>query len=338
LEGFNGVLTTGATAGNILGLAVGREWSVFVRTGRKVSLTGEGGCRILHAGGHSSLGKASSILGIGRQNCISLTSSSHPANFDLERLSLELHSSENSSTGQIVVATFGEVNTGTFTASLKQIAHLCKRYKAWLHVDAAFGILARIHPTFHLLASSLELADSISFDAHKFFNVPYDCGVFLTRDLPLLKSTCGNGTAGYLADDFSPLNLGIENSRRFRALPLYASLLSLGRSGYQDLVVRCCNLAKRIADAMLLSGKLKLLWPVEFNIVLFQVCGYESVERNGALRDGINAAGGVYVSSTVWKGEGGLRIAVCSWLTPEDVEGEAKEVVSILLNAVSKCV
>jgi hypothetical protein len=30
----------------------------------------------------------------------------------------------------------------------------------------------------------------------------------------------------------SPLNCGIENSRRFRALPLYAGLLEQGKTGY----------------------------------------------------------------------------------------------------------
>jgi hypothetical protein len=33
----------------------------------------------------------------------------------------------------------------------------------------------------------------------------------------------------------SPLFVNIENSRRFRALPVYASLLSLGKEGYQSL-------------------------------------------------------------------------------------------------------
>ena len=79
----------------------------------------------------------------------------------------------------MVVATFGEVNTGAFTRDIDFIHGICQKYNAWLHIDAAFGILARIHPQKQKLSKNLELADSISFDGHKFFNVPYDCGYIL---------------------------------------------------------------------------------------------------------------------------------------------------------------
>lgn len=339
LGGFDGTITTGATAGNILGIACGRESVIYKLSGEKVSLTGGKPVKVLCAGGHSSISKACSILGIGRNNCIDCTCEEHPASFSLEILEQRISQNVKNGIGSVVVATFGEVNTGAFTSNIPALHSLCQRYGAWLHIDAAFGILARIHPFKSHLCEGLELADSISFDGHKFFNVPYDCGIFLTRDMPVLTSVCGNIGATYLSsstEDQSPFNISLENSRRFRALPLFASLLSLGSEGYIDLVIRCCELAKAIGRAIGESKSFRLLHDVEFNIVLFQAVGYEGVEQNERVKDAINESGKVYISGTKWKGQGGLRIAVCNHLTPRKAATEALQILDILENIVVK--
>ena len=334
LKGFDGTITTGATASNILGLACAREKVIANVTKDSVSESGRGNASVFCAGGHSSVSKACSILGIGRRHCFDLTSPDHPSAFNVQELEKHLSLNKIVRDGSIIVATFGEVNTGTFTPQISEISRLCKLYKAWLHIDAAFGILARIHPTKADLTTGLELADSISFDGHKFFNVPYDCGVFLTRDMTTLSTVCGNVGAAYLGGmstgEYSPLNLGLENSRRFRALPLYASLLSLGRDGHVDLVVRCCAFAEAMGKEIECSNEFRLLYSVEFNIVLFQAVGYESAEQNERVKDAINGTGKIYLSGTKWKGEGALRIAVCNYLTPADAAAEAETILSIL--------
>lgn len=338
LEGFDGTIATGATAGNIMGITCGRESVIYQVKGERVSLTGNGVVKVLCAGAHSSISKACSMLGIGRNNCIDCTSEEYPASFDIPLLEHHLSSNERMRIGSIIVATFGEVNTGTFTQDIPLIRSLCHRYKAWLHIDAAFGILARIHPLKKQLSDGLELADSISFDGHKFFNVPYDCGIFLTRDMSTLTTVCRNTGAAYLSssmEEVSPLNVSLENSRRFRALPLYASLLSLGKEGYVDLVQRCCAFAEEMGNRLERSQKFRLLRHVEFNIVLFQGKGYEDVEGNERVRDVINRSGKVYVSGTTWKGQGALRIAVCNHLTPSDATAESYEILAILETAIS---
>ena len=339
LEGFDGTITTGATAGNILGIACAREEVIHKLLGKRPSLTGEGRVRVLCAGAHSSISKACSILGVGRENIVSPSCSEHAASFSITCLEKELKRNKRENFGSIVVATFGEVNTGGFTRDIEQVSVLCHRYNAWLHIDAAFGIMARIHPDLHFLSKGLELADSISFDGHKFFNVPYDCGVFLTKDMETLSSVCGNQGAAYLSsgsDGYSPLNISLENSRRFRALPLYASLLSLGKEGYIDLVSRCCNLAMALGTRIKESSEFKLLREVEFNIVLFQVVGFEEETENERMKDKINGTGKMYVSGTKWLGEGALRIAICNYLTPSNADEEAEHILGILRNATSR--
>lgn len=339
LNGFTGTITTGATAGNILGIACAREAVIFKLLGQRPSLTGEGRVRVICAGAHSSISKACSILGVGRDNVKSPVSSEHVASFSLNGLEEELKRCKEEGLGRIVVATFGEVNTGGFTKKMTQVHALCERYDAWLHIDAAFGIMARIHPNFQFLSEGLDLADSISFDGHKFFNVPYDCGVFLTKDMDTLSIVCGNQGAVYLTsggtEGYSPLNISLENSRRFRALPLYASLLSLGKDGYLDLVSRCCNLAKALGKQIERSEDFRSLHEVEFNIVLFQVVGSEKETENEEVRDKINRMGKMYLSGTKWRGEGALRIAVCNHLTPSNADEEASKILSILRDAVA---
>jgi glutamate/tyrosine decarboxylase-like PLP-dependent enzyme len=337
LDGFNGTITTGATAGNILGIACGREATVHNLLRKRPSETGEGKVLVLTAGAHSSISKASSILGVGRDNVISMSHPEYPASCPLNTLEITLQRCKLDQLGPIVVATFGEVNTGGFTNDIKRVHELCQRYSAWFHIDAAFGIMARIHPDMQSLTEGLELADSISFDGHKFFNVPYDCGVYLTRDMATLSSVCGNQGAAYLSggNDYSPLNISLENSRRFRALPLYASLISLGKQGYIDIVSRCCNLAKAIGRKIVESREFKLLYEVQFNIVLFQVIGWEEKSRNEKVKDLINGTGKVYVSGTEWHGMGALRIAICNYLTRSNAEEEAAEIIVILHEAIA---
>src|ERR1700722_2318197 len=100
----------------------------------------------------------------------------------------------------------------------------------------------------------MDIADSITGDAHKLFNVPYDCGLFFSRHPAISLEVFGNPGAPYLASGgdhadliFPPLNIGIENSRRFRALPLYASLRTYGADWYQGMLERQIRTARLIA-------------------------------------------------------------------------------------------
>ena len=151
-------LTTGATSSNILGLACGREWTISERIRVAVQTSpsnftekvtiGEAGmlaaCR--HAGideviivttmPHSSIRKASSVLGIGRASVLDVSCSSETVAFDMDKLEDCLRVPRRAC---IVVLSCGEVNTGMFAAygydQFRDIRKLCDRYHAWLHVD-----------------------------------------------------------------------------------------------------------------------------------------------------------------------------------------------------------
>jgi glutamate/tyrosine decarboxylase-like PLP-dependent enzyme len=120
----------------------------------------------------------------------------------------------------------------------------------------------------------------------------------------------------------SPLNIGIENSRRFRALPVYANLLALGRKGFVDMLERQIMLARAIAQFVDESDVYELLPPKPhketygyrtiYIIVLFRFKGTMS-HWNADLVRRINSLGKIYVSGTTWNSEPACRFAISNW-------------------------
>ena len=146
-------------------------------------------------------------------------------------------------------------------------------HDAWVHVDGAFGIWARVSPELAEKVDRLEEADSWAFDAHKWLNVPYDSGIAVCAH-PRAHRSAMLGRADYLpptpgerdAFDWTP-----EASRRARAFAVYAAVRSLGRSGMRDLVERCCALARRFADGLAAIPGVEVLNSVELNQVLLAI-------------------------------------------------------------------
>ena len=335
--------TTGATASNVLGLACGREWVCQTRSGSSVAELGllesmqESGIQrwcILTTEAHSSLRKAASLVGFGRNSVIDVGSAESSLHFDFYKLANYLADPQN---GCIVVISCGEVNTGRFATdseAMQRIRGLCNQHRAWVHVDGAFGIMARmLDPEDHQMSiltsycGGIDLADSITGDCHKLLNVPYDCGFFLSRDSKFGPDVFRNVGAAYLGSGAnlsydlrikSPLNIGIENSRRFRALPVYSTLLAYGADGYREMLYRQISLARSIAGIIRSHDQYELLpagpKPVDDEDIYIVVL-FRAVNRNlnPDLVRKINATGKIYVSGTQWESQPAARFAVSNW-------------------------
>lgn len=165
--------------------------------------------------------------------------------------------------------------------------------------------------------------------------------MFFTRSAATLQSVFMNPNAAYLSGSSqstiaSPLNVGLENSRRFRALPAYAVLLNQGRQGYRDLVANMVRLSRKLASFLRGSEYYELLPSEEasvdevFIIVLFRA---KDAALNERLVEAINSTRQMYVSGTKWQGRKAVRIAVSNWKV--DVERDFRVVTSIL-TAVAK--
>ena len=136
----------------------------------------------------------------------------------------------------IVCSQAGNVNTGAVDP-LDEIADACEAAGAWLHIDGAFGLWASASPRFRQLTVGCELADSWATDAHKWLNVPYDCGIVFCRH-PQSHGDAMAVAASYLqrADGRSPSDWVPESSRRARGFAVWAAIRSLGRKGVAELV------------------------------------------------------------------------------------------------------
>lgn len=378
-SGGMATFTTGATASNILGLAMGREWVVqkaamrlhgvdmesmgsIGEHGMLTACTAAGVSRIqvLSTQPHSSLVKAAGVVGIGRSQVVSIAADRLGLTIDFGKLEEQ---AALSGVASILAISAGEVNTGHFAThgmgDWERIREICNRYDVWIHVDGAFGLFARVlDPTTdqqelgQLMkgAEGVEHADSITGDGHKLLNVPYDCGFYFCRHRTLAEQVFKNGNAAYLtsaagqADDNipSPLNLGIENSRRFRALPVYTTLKAYGRQGYRHMLQEQIRLARSIAGWLWDSEGYDLLPDSPqrsreqvlkdiFMIVLFRA---KDDQVNGLLVQQIKDTGRIYVSGTTFKGERACRIAVSNWRVNVALDFD---VVRSVLEACSRC-
>ena len=160
-----------------------------------------------------------------------------------------------------IIAQAGSVNTGA-SDPIEAIARFCASESVWLHVDGAFGAFFRLYEGTRPLAAGIEHADSLAVDAHKWLNVPNGVGFMLTPHRELHHRTFA-GTAGYLTpDEGANLHeLGIEASRSWRGACVWAALKELGRDGVAALVTDCCELTRRLADAVNASPQLELTAP-----------------------------------------------------------------------------
>jgi len=321
--GWGGVLTASATFANLSGLALATHWWAQ-RHGVDVTSAGLAGLPRMPVlcGGyvHPSARKALQLLGHGRDSA-EVFARDRTGRVDLAAIRRRLR--ELDGAPAVLAATAGEPDAGDFDP-LADLADLAGEYRAWLHVDGAFGLFATLSPRTAHLSAGIERADSIAADAHKWLNVPYESGFVLVREPDRLGPAFGMPGAPYLPGPDDPRGgyglLGPESSRRARALPIWATLAAYGRTGYRELVERHCDLARYLAATVDAAPDLQRLAEVPLNVVCFR---YRPDGRSEAELDDINRRlgeallddGRVFAGTTVYNGHVGLRPAISNWRT-----------------------
>jgi glutamate/tyrosine decarboxylase-like PLP-dependent enzyme len=309
-SGCDGACVTGATMANVAGLAAARH-AILARTGWDVEADGLFGAPkvtvVVGAEAHVSLLKALALLGFGRRRVVTV-----PVD-DQGRMRADALPPLSERT--IVCIQAGNVNTGAFDPAAPICAD-ARAAGAWIHVDGAFGLWATAAPARAHLATGIADADSWATDAHKWLNVPYDCGLVFVRHPAHLRAAMAPAAAAYLPEGAArePGYFTPDSSRRARGIEVWAALRALGRSGLADLVERCCRHAARFAEGLRDAG-----YDVLNDIVLNQVLvSFGDDETTRRVIAAIQADGTCWCGSTVWQGRAAMRISVSSWATTED--------------------
>jgi glutamate/tyrosine decarboxylase-like PLP-dependent enzyme len=316
-----GGLVTCATMASFTALVAARQ-ALLARAGWDVAADGMFGAPpievVVGAEVHASILKALSLAGFGRKR-VTIVEADGQGRMRADKL-------PRLSERTIVCIQAGNVNTGAFDPAW-EISQAARDQGAWVHVDGAFGLWARISRKYEHLTRGFEQADSWATDAHKWPNVGYDSGLVLVRDGEALRASMGI-SAAYLEPGSrrEPMYHNPESSRRARGVELWAALKSMGRAGLCELIERTCAHAQRFAEA-LRRGGFEVLNDVVINQVLVSF-GRPEVTREVIRR--VQEDGTCWCGGTVWKGKTAMRISVSSWATTQtDVERSLEAIIRI---------
>jgi glutamate/tyrosine decarboxylase-like PLP-dependent enzyme len=304
-----GAFVLGATAANFTGLAAARH-EVLRRAGYDVEEQGLRGAPdvavIVGAEAHGTIFKVLPLLGFGRAHIVRV-----PVD-DQGRMRADRLPAIEGPT--IVCIQAGNVNSGAFDPA-RAIVDWAQAGGAWMHVDGAFGLWAAASANRRQLMEGFPDADSWATDAHKWLNVPYDCGIVFVRHPKALRAAMSiSGDYLLLGKHHDAIDITTDGSRRARGIDVWAALSSLGRQGLAALVDRNCGQAKRLADGLRAAG-VEILNEVVLNQVV-AAFGDDALTKRviATLQD----AGQCWCGGTRWHGRDAMRISVSGWATTED--------------------
>lgn len=321
----SGLLTSGASMANLIGLAVARD----ARAGFDVRADGlcaapQPLVAYASAEAHSSNGRALELLGLGRAGLRRI-----PArpDFTLDIDALQTAIAADRAAGRrpiCVIGSAGTVNTGAID-DLAALAALCRRENLWFHVDGAIGAVAVLADAIKPRLAGMEQADSIALDLHKWMHMPFEAGCVLVRDAGAHRRAfamaaeylepCERGLAGNQAGFHE---YGVQTSRQFRALKVWMTVKEHGLDRFGRLIARNVEQARKLGARVEAEAQLELLAPVALNIVCFRynpggldVATLNRINREIMIR--LQEEGTAALSDTVLDGRRCLRAAIVNY-------------------------
>jgi glutamate/tyrosine decarboxylase-like PLP-dependent enzyme len=288
---------------------------------------------------HLSIPKAADVLGLGRDHVRVVPSGS---GFKIDVRALRELIDSDVARGLrpfCVVASAGTVSTGAVDP-LAEVARVARERSLWFHVDGAYGALAASVESRRALFDGLEDADSVSLDPHKWLYTPLDCGCLLYREPSRAREAFAGTEEGYIKifeqseeEAHAFWDYGVELSRPFRALKVWAILSYYGARRVSASIEEDCALAEYMAERVEASEDLELLAPVALGICCFRYAPASlrneleksegGDERANARLDELNArvmrrvqrGGEAYISNAVLRGRFALRASITNFRT-----------------------
>jgi aromatic-L-amino-acid decarboxylase len=262
---------------------------------------------------HSSLEKAAMIAGIGTNN---LRRIEVDENFAM-RPDLLAHQIEADKRAGLVpcfvCATVGTTSSNAMDP-IGEIARVAQQHNLWLHVDAAMSGTAALCPEFRHLQNGVELADSYSFNPHKWMFTNFDCNCFWVADRKALIQTLSilpeylrnQATESGAVIDYRDWH--IQLGRRFRSLKLWFVIRHYGVEGLQHHIREHVKLAQQFAEWVRNDDRFEVAAPAPLNLVCFRHKGGDAA--NQAIMDRLNQSGDLFLTHTKLNGKLTLRMCV----------------------------
>ena len=286
---------------------------------------------------HSSVEKAAITLGIGQRGVRKVAADGA---FQMDPKALVNLIEEDIKEGCIPFCTVATVGTTSTTSidPVGTIADICKKYKMWLHVDAAYGGIAAIIPEMKHIIDGWDKADSIVVNPHKWLFTPVDLSILYCRKPDTLKRAFSL-VPEYLKTELDNeitnlMDYGIQLGRRFRALKLWFIMRYFGQDGLISRLREHIRLARLLAKWMDASSDFHCLL-VPFATICFRYYPQELKDKatskykkeiihsylndvNEAIMNSVNESGKIYISHTKIKEKFTLRMSIGNIRTTED--------------------
>jgi glutamate/tyrosine decarboxylase-like PLP-dependent enzyme len=258
----------------------------------------------------------------------------------LDVADLERELARDPGAATVVSLAAGDLNRGAFDP-FEEVCERAHAHDAWVHVDGAFGLWAAASERFRHLVRGVERADSWATDAHKWLNVPYDCGLAFVAHPESHRSSMSIPVSYKVevAGVRDENEWGPEWSRRARGFATYAALRALGRRGVARLVEDCCDRTRELVGRLAELPGVEVLSAPVINqaLVRFVDPAGDHDARTDAVIRRIARGGEAWFGPATWRGRRVMRISVSSWRTgPEDVERTVAAVAAALGGAAAR--
>ncbi|MEW5958468.1 MAG: pyridoxal-dependent decarboxylase [Chloroflexota bacterium] len=306
-----GVIQDSASGATLCALLAARERATHLQSNEQ----GLSGGLVAYASTqtHSSLEKGVKIAGLGRQNLRQIEVDEQFA-MRPDRLVQQIKADLAAGlTPFFVCGTVGTTSSGAVDP-LPDIGRICREYGLWFHVDAAMYGAAAICPEFRPINTGVELADSYTFNPHKWLFTNFDCNCFFVADRTALINALSimpeylRNQATESGTVFDYRDWQISLGRRFRALKLWFVIRHYGVEGLQYHLRQHVELAQIFAEWVRQSEQFELVVEPRLSLVCFRHKAGDLL--NQALMDRLNQSGELYVTHTKLNGQFTLRLCV----------------------------
>lgn len=278
---------------------------------------------------HYSIDKSADILGLGREGLRKIPTDDR-FHISLEKLKATI--AKDLEAGRVpccIVGVAGTTSTGVIDP-LEPLAEIARENDCWYHVDAAYGGPLAFSPQHGARLRGIQLADSITFDPHKWMFVPFACGATLVREGGRVLRDAFDMTPEYLSEDrggadveFDFFRYGQMGTRRFNSLKLWMAIKFMGREGYARTVERQIDLTVHLAQRIDSLKNFKRVGEVETAVCCFRFLpepdleGAELDRLQQRLQQVIERSGEAWLTTTVLHGRRALRVNINSFLTEQ---------------------